>query len=29
MRSMPYIIVAILIGLALWFALGHPLYPTN
>jgi hypothetical protein len=24
-----YILVVVLIGLALWFALGHPLYPAN
>jgi hypothetical protein len=29
MRAIPYIAVVILIGLALWVALGHPLYPTN
>jgi hypothetical protein len=27
--GMPYVVVVILIGLALWFALGHPLYPAN
>jgi hypothetical protein len=25
MRFLPYIAVLILVGLALWFALGHPL----
>jgi hypothetical protein len=29
MRFMPYIAVVILVGLALWFALGNPLYPGN
>jgi hypothetical protein len=27
--ALPYIAIMILIGLALWFALGHPLYPAN
>jgi hypothetical protein len=27
--ALPYVVAAILFGLALWFALGHPLYPAN